>query len=305
MTMAEYDVIILGGGPAGLTAGLYAARSGLKALLLEGALAGGQASTTNELENYPGFLSIGGPELMMQFEDQAKKAGLEIRYQGVKAADLKGRNIATRRDTYTARALILATGAKRRRLGVPGEEELIGRGISYCATCDGSLYKGKPVAVVGGGNTAVEDAIYLSGIGCPVTVIHRRDQLRADQEAVANRMMGHPLVTMRWDTVVEEVKQTEVGISLGLRQVKTDQSSVLECAACFVAAGTQPETKLFAGQVEMDQAGYILAGEDTHTSLPGVFAAGDLRRKPLRQVITAASDGAVAASEALKYVRHL
>lgn len=301
--MADYDVIILGGGPAGLTAGLYAVRSGLKALLLEGSLAGGQASTTNELENYPGFLSIGGPELMMQFEAQAKKAGLDIKYQGVRSVDVKKRTVSTRRDSYAAGALILATGAKRRRLEVPGEEALVGRGVSYCATCDGALYRGRPVAVVGGGNTAVEDAMYLSGIGCPVTVIHRRGQLRADQ-VMAGRMMESPLVTMCWDTVVQRIEQTDSGISLHLRQVKTDQSTVLDCAGCFVAAGTQPETALFREQVAMDAAGYILAGEDTHTSVPGVFAAGDLRLKPLRQVITAAADGAVAASEALKFIRH-
>ena len=302
--MADYEVIILGGGPAGLTAGLYAARSGLKTLLLEGNLPGGQASTTNELENYPGSGRIGGPELMMKFEEQAKEAGLDIQYQGVIQAYLKEHALETRRQRYQAQALILATGAARRKLGAAGEDMLAGRGVSYCATCDGALYRGKPVAVVGGGNTAAEDALYLAGIGCPVTVIHRRDALRADQ-ALSRRVLNHPLVTMAWNSVVERIQQTGDGLQLHLRQVKTDQSSVIQAAGCFVAVGTQPQTGLFAGQVDMDPEGYIAAGEDTHTSLPGVFAAGDLRRKPLRQVITAAADGAVAASQALQYIRGL
>ena len=302
--MADYEVIILGGGPAGLTAGLYAARSGLKTLLLEGNLPGGQASTTNELENYPGSGRIGGPELMMKFEEQAKEAGLDIQYQGVIQAYLKEHALETRRQRYQAQALILATGAARRKLGAAGEDMLAGRGVSYCATCDGALYRGKPVAVVGGGNTAAEDALYLAGIGCPVTLIHRRDALRADQ-ALSRRVLNHPLVTMAWNSVVERIQQTGDGLQLHLRQVKTDQSSVIQAAGCFVAVGTQPQTGLFAGQVDMDPEGYIAAGEDTHTSLPGVFAAGDLRRKPLRQVITAAADGAVAASQALQYIRGL
>ena len=302
--MADYEVIILGGGPAGLTAGLYAARSGLKTLLLEGNLPGGQASTTNELENYPGSGRIGGPELMMKFEEQAKEAGLDIQYQGVIQAYLKEHALETRRQRYQAQALILATGAARRKLGAAGEDMLAGRGVSYCATCDGALYRGKPVAVVGGGNTAAEDALYLAGIGCPVTLIHRRDALRADQ-ALSRRVLDHPLVTMAWNSVVERIQQTGDGLQLHLRQVKTDQSSVIQAAGCFVAVGTQPQTGLFAGQVDMDPEGYIAAGEDTHTSLPGVFAAGDLRRKPLRQVITAAADGAVAASQALQYIRGL
>ncbi len=302
--MADYEVIILGGGPAGLTAGLYAARSGLKTLLLEGNLPGGQASTTNELENYPGSGRIGGPELMMKFEEQAKEAGLDIQYQGVIQAYLKEHALETRSQRYQAQALILATGAARRKLGAAGEDMLAGRGVSYCATCDGALYRGKPVAVVGGGNTAAEDALYLAGIGCPVTLIHRRDALRADQ-ALSRRVLDHPLVTMAWNSVVERIQQTGDGLQLHLRQVKTDQSSVIQAAGCFVAVGTQPQTGLFAGQVDMDPEGYIAAGEDTHTSLPGVFAAGDLRRKPLRQVITAAADGAVAASQALQYIRGL
>ncbi len=302
--MADYEVIILGGGPAGLTAGLYAARSGLKTLLLEGNLPGGQASTTNELENYPGSGRIGGPELMMKFEEQAKEAGLDIQYQGVIQAYLKEHALETRSQRYQAQALILATGAARRKLGAAGEDMLVGRGVSYCATCDGALYRGKPVAVVGGGNTAAEDALYLAGIGCPVTLIHRRDALRADQ-ALSRRVLNHPLVTMAWNSVVERIQQTGDGLQLHLRQVKTDQSSVIQAAGCFVAVGTQPQTGLFAGQVDMDPEGYIAAGEDTHTSLPGVFAAGDLRRKPLRQVITAAADGAVAASQALQYIRGL
>lgn len=297
------ELIIIGAGPAGLTAGLYAARAGVKAVVFEGNLVGGQASTTNIIENYPGFNSgIGGPELMMSFEEQAKKFGLEIKYESVKRVDLANKKVITRKDEYTAKAIIIAGGAQRRKLGVPGEDALTGRGISYCATCDGALYRGKSVCVVGGGATAIEDAEYLSAYSS-VTVIHRRDSLRAD-EASIKRVMNDKNVSFIWNSVVTGVSGDDGELTLELSNTVSGDKSRVKCAGCFVAIGTQPVSELYEGQLEM-RGGYIAAHEDTKTSLEGVFAAGDIREKPLRQVLTAASDGAVAAYEAAKYIRSM
>lgn len=295
-----YDVMIVGGGPAGLTAGLYAARAGLKAILMEQMFVGGQASTTDKLENYPGFPDgIGGPELMMQFEQQAVSAGLEIRYEPAESLELAGevKKARTASGEVEAKTAILCMGAGRSLLGVPGEQELTGRGVSYCATCDGALYRNKRVAVVGGGDTAMEDALYLARVCEKVTLIHRRDQLRAVGRQ-ADAVRSHEKIEILYNTRVEKVEKAEKGLTLRLNGERT-----LDVDGVFVAIGTRPESALIAGQVETDPAGFVLAGEDTHTSLAGVFAAGDLRKKPLRQVITAASDGAVAAYEALDYIQ--
>ncbi len=295
-----YDVMIIGGGPAGLTAGLYAARAGLKAVLLEQMFVGGQASTTDKLENYPGFPEgIGGPELMMQFEQQAVNAGLEVRYEPAELLELTGdiKRARTMSGDIEAKTVILCMGAGRSLLGVPGEQELTGRGVSYCATCDGALYRGKHVAVVGGGDTAMEDVLYLAGVCEKVTLIHRRDKLRAVGRQ-ADAVRAHEKVEILYNTRVEKVEKAENGIVLHLNDERS-----LDAAGVFVAIGTKPESALIAGQVETDKDGFILAGEDTRTSVPGVFAAGDLRKKPLRQVVTAASDGAVAAYEALNYIQ--
>ncbi len=295
-----YDVMIVGGGPAGLTAGLYAARAGLKAILMEQMFVGGQASTTDKLENYPGFPDgIGGPELMMQFEQQAVSAGLEIRYEPVESLELAGevKKARTASGEVEAKTAILCMGAGRSLLGVPGEQELTGRGVSYCATCDGALYRNKRVAVVGGGDTAMEDALYLARVCEKVTLIHRRDQLRAVGRQ-ADAVRSHEKIEILYNTRVEKVEKAGKGLTLRLNGERT-----LDVDGVFVAIGTRPESALIAGQVETDPAGFVLAGEDTHTSLAGVFAAGDLRKKPLRQVITAASDGAVAAYEALDYIQ--
>lgn len=295
-----YDVMIVGGGPAGLTAGLYAARAGLKAVLLEQMFAGGQASTTDRLENYPGFPEgIGGPELMMEFERQAVSAGLEIRYEQAETLTLAGevKRARVSGGEIEAKTVILCMGAGRSLLNVPGEQELTGRGVSYCATCDGAFYRNKHVAVVGGGDTAMEDALYLARMCEKVTLIHRRDRLRAiGRQAEAVR--GHERIEILYNTRVEGVEKAESGLTLRL-----DGERTLAVDGMFVAIGTRPESGLIAGQLETDAAGFVLAGEDTHTSLPGVFAAGDLRKKPLRQVVTAASDGAVAAYEALNYIQ--
>lgn len=292
-----YDVIIVGGGPAGMTAGLYAVRAGLRALLLERELIGGQASTTDRLENYPGFPGgVGGPELMMQFEQQATQLGLEVRYEDTRELALNGpvKRAVLGGETIEARAAILCMGASRRPLGLENESALIGHGLSYCATCDGAFYRGRPVAVVGGGDTAVEDALYLAR-GSQVTLIHRRDALRATGLAV-RRLTEHPSVDMRLNSTLIEAQPCEDGLHLTLRNVRTGEHSPLKVAGLFAAVGTVPNTRMVKAQVAMDAAGYIVAGEDTRTSLPMVYAAGDVRAKPIKQVVTAVSDGAVAAS---------
>lgn len=295
-----YDVMIIGGGPAGLTAGLYAARAGLNAVLLEQMFVGGQASTTDKLENYPGFPDgIGGPELMMQFEQQAVNAGLEVRYEPAEKLELEGgiRKAHTAGGVIEAKTAILCMGAGRKLLGVPGEEKLTGRGVSYCATCDGALHKGKAVAVVGGGDTAMEDALYLARICEKVTLIHRRDQLRAVGHR-AKAVLSNEKIEVLYESRVEAIEQAAGGVKLKLNGERS-----LEVSALFVAIGTKAESALVQDQVELTEDGFVRAGEDTKTSLPGVFVAGDLRKKPLRQVVTAASDGAVAAYQAVEFIQ--
>ena len=291
-----FDIAILGGGPAGLTAGLYAARAGYRTILIERGFAGGQASTTDKLENYPGFPGgVGGPELMMAFEQQAQAFGLEERYGEVTAVDFARRVVAVDGEEISARAFILALGAKRRELGIPGETENIGRGVSYCATCDGAFYRGKRVAVIGGGDTAIEDALYLARFA-RVTLIHRRTELRARGAAV-QRAKENPAIDWMLGRNVQSIHREEGALRLDFKEGES-----LGVDGVFVAVGTVPQTEFLRGALEMDAAGYILAGEDTSTSVPGVFCAGDCRKKPLRQVITAASDGAVAAYMAGRYL---
>ena len=288
------DVIIVGAGPAGLTAGLYAARAGLSAVIYEKELPGGQAGRTDQVENYPGFpQGIGGPELCMAMAEQAQRAGARIEYAGVEEIDCAGRRVRTAQGWDSARQLILALGARPRTLGAAGEERLTGRGVSYCATCDGAFYRQKQVAVIGGGNTAGEEALYLANLGCHVLLVHRRDALRAEQ-AVAERVLREERIEKLWNS---EVAAFEGERALEAMTLKDGRR--VEVAAAFVAAGRLPETELVRGQLRLDEQGFILAGEDCRTELPGVFAAGDAHRKRLRQIITAAADGAVAASQCL------
>lgn len=298
------DVMIIGGGPAGMTAGLYAARMGLSVAVFEKLMVGGQASTTNVIENYPGFAEgVGGPELMMAFQQQAEAAGCEVRYDGIDALELTGevKTARTEAGDVQAKACILCMGAQSRMLNVPGEERLRGRGVSYCATCDGAFYRGRVAMVIGGGNTAAEDALYLAGLCERVYVVHRRDALRADA-ALVRRMEQTANISMVWNSVVTAFEGDKALERALVRNVVTGEESAIEAAGAFVAVGQLPQTELVASQVELDGAGYIAAGEDTQTSLPGVFVAGDLRAKPLRQVVTAAADGAVAASMAGRYI---
>ncbi len=297
--MAEnvYDVLIIGGGPGGYTAALYAARANLSVVVLEKLTPGGQMGTTDVIDNYPGFPEgIGGFDLAMQMKQGAERFGAVTKLSEVVSVELSGpvKQIRTQDGTYQARTVVLASGANPRELGLPGEQELRGRGVSYCATCDGMFYRGKTVAVVGGGNTAVADVLYLSRLCKKVYLIHRRDELRASK-VYLDPLQKAENVEFVWDSEVKELLHGETITGVRVRNKKTGQDQELACDGVFVAVGHVPNTQLFKGQVDLDESGYVLAGETTKTNLPGVFAVGDLRKKPLRQVVTAASDGAVAA----------
>ncbi len=294
------DLAIIGGGPAGLTAGLYAARAQLACALFEQGFPGGQQATTNLVENYPGFAEgIGGPELSMAMQAQAERFGLEIRYGGVEKAELAGpvKLLYSGGERIEARAVILCMGASPRELGVPGEQEFRGRGVSYCATCDGAFFRGKRVAVVGGGDTAAEDALFLANLAEEVTVIHRRDSFRA-AAVLVSRMQNTKNIRFAYDTVVEEITGGERVQSLRLNNVKTNEKTELAVDGVFIAVGSVPGSALVSDAVTLNDGGFVLAGEDCRTNLPFVYAAGDLRAKPLRQIVCAVSDGAVAVHSA-------
>ncbi len=302
-----YDVIIAGGGPAGLNAALYAARYGLSCLLLEKKFAGGQMTTTTTLENYIGFpQGVDAITLSMQMEQQAKNAGAEIRYEEIVALDLAGsvKKITTTKETLEARTVILCMGAVPRSLGVFGEERLRGRGVSYCATCDGALYKNKTVAVVGGGDTALEDALVLAKYCEKVYLIHRRDAFRGVAKLV-EQVKRVDNVELLMETVVTDIRGENKLQSLMIQNIHSNKEQALFCDGLFIAVGTKPSTELLHEQLSLDAQGYVLTDDAMQTELAGVFAAGDLRQKALRQVITAASDGAVAAYSALRYLETL
>lgn len=285
------DVLIIGGGPAGLTAGLYAARAGFSVTILEKLLVGGQVALTSKVENYPGFADgIGGPELCIEMEQQAKRAGAVISYQGALEIDCAGRRARTNTGWYDAKALILALGAYPKKLGVVGEDQYVGRGVSFCATCDGALYRGKRVAVIGGGNSAAEEALYLSGIGCEVLLVHRRDALRAETK-VAEEVLASPAITVLWNSQVEALQGDGKLTTMRLHGGRTEAIE-----AAFVSVGRTPNTSLLRGQLPMNPQGFVLAKEDCSTGMDGVFAVGDMRAKGLRQIVTAISDGAIAVS---------
>lgn len=301
--MNVYDVVIVGGGPAGLTAGIYVARSKLKAILLEKGLPGGQIATTEHIENYPGYTAGAGYELTAIMEEQAKGFGLEIAMAEVTGVQLGGpeKIITTNQGEYRARTVILAPGSSPRKLDVPGEKEFIGRGVSYCATCDGPFYEGLTVMVVGGGNAAVEEANYLTRFAQKVYIVHRRDALRATK-VVQERAFANEKIEIFWDSVVAEIRGNETLEQVLIKNVKTGQITPVTVDGLFVYIGFIPNTAFLKGQVEMDEAGYIITNDRMETSVPGVFAAGDCRQKLLRQVVTAAGDGAIAAFAAEKYL---
>ncbi len=300
----EYDLIILGGGPAGLTAGLYAARARLRTLLIEKAVPGGQIATTTLVENFPGFPEgVMGPDLAERMQQQAESFGLETTYDEVTGIELTDglKRVKTLEGDYLAKALIIATGADAVKLGVPGEDKLIGKGVSYCATCDGAFFKDQVIAVVGGGDSALDEGLFLTRFGSKVIVIHRRDQLRASK-VLQERAFANPKMAFIWDSVVEEVIGDDEVKALRLRNVKTGESSLLDVSGVFVYIGHHPNTTPFKGLVSLDERGYVITTDKMETSVPGVFVAGDVRVNSARQAITAAGDGATAALTAEKYI---
>jgi thioredoxin reductase (NADPH) len=302
--MSRYEVIIIGGGPAGLTAGLYASRAGLKSLLMERGAPGGQMVNARLVENYPGFPDgISGSELGSLMHQQAVRYGLEVVTNEVTGITQgQSFSVTTTEGNFEAAAIIIAAGSEYHKLGVDGEERLSGRGVSYCATCDGFFFREREVAVVGGGDTAITDALELTQHASKIYVIHRRDQLRAGQ-VLQERAFAHPKLEFVWDTVVEEVLGDEVVESLKLRNVKTGQQSNLRINGVFVAIGLVPNSHLFSNILELDDAGYIVTDEAMATSAPGIFAAGDIRRNSPRQIAAAVGDGVTAAISAFKYLQ--
>ena len=304
MANKSYDVIIIGGGPGGYTAALYAARANLSTLVLEKMSPGGQMATTDIVENYPGFVEgINGLELGMQMQEGAERFGVKTKMAEVKSVDLEAnpKLVHTRKATFEAKTVILATGAFPRELGLPNERELRGRGISYCATCDGAFYKGKTVVIVGGGNTAVADAIFLAKICEKVYLVHRRDELRASKTYM-DALEKAENIEFIWSSEVVEVKAEEFVTGVKVKSRKDDSIREVACDGVFVAIGNIPNTELIKGQVELDESGYVLADESTQTNIPGVYAVGDMRKKPLRQIVTAVADGAVASKFAEEYI---
>jgi len=295
-----YDLIIIGGGPAGLTAAIYAGRAALETLLLAGATPGGQIASTDRVENYPGFPEgISGAELAMRFQSQAEHFVAKLANDFVTAVDFSASPfvVKTHSETYHCRAVIVATGAFPRRLGVPGEKEYFGRGVSTCATCDGFFYKDRRVVVVGGGDSAIDEGLFLTKFAREVIVIHRRDELRAIK-SLQERAFANPKMRFVWDTVVEEILGEDVVTGVRVRNVKTGETSVIETDGVFVYVGLIPGTKLFEGQLELNEQGYIVADAHQRTSVPGVFAAGDVQSPDFRQVVVAAGAGAKAVIEA-------
>jgi len=304
MAETKYEVVIIGGGPAGLTAGLYTARAGLKSLLIERGAFGGQIINAPLVENYPGFPDgISGAELGALMHQQAAKYGLKTETTSVTAIKAgKRHKVITEKGSFEAEAVIIAVGSEYRKLGVPGEETLVGHGVSYCATCDGFFFRKREVAVVGGGDAAITDALELTQHASKVYVIHRRDQLRAG-EVLRKRAMAQPKIKFIWDTIVEEIVGGEVVKALKLHNVKTRKSSTLEVAGVFVAVGLKPNSQPFADVLKLTKAGHIVTDETMTTSAPGIFAAGDVRLASARQIASAVGDGATAALAAFSYLR--
>ena len=305
--MAErhvYDMIIVGGGPGGYTAALYGARAGLDTLVLEQLSAGGQMALTQQIDNYPGYEDgIDGFDLAEKMQRQAEHFGARTEYAQVERMELTAepKVLETSEGTFWARTVVLATGANPRELGVENEAALVGRGVAYCAACDGMRYKGKTVVVVGGGNSAAADALLLSRIAKKVILVHRRDTLRATK-VYHQPLMQAENIEFRWNSTVTELVHGDQLTGVRLKDVNTGVESLIPCDAVFVSVGRKPATELVQGQLELDKSGYVVADETTKTNLPGVFAVGDVRTKVLRQVVTAVADGAVAVHMAEEYL---
>jgi len=301
------DLVIIGGGPAGLTAGIYAARADLKTTLFEMGMPGGLAASTEIIENYPGFKEgIGGPELSMSMEAQARRFGLEVAFSGVEEIVKKDHYFVLKTDDgeFRAGAVIISTGAKPRMLQVKGEKVFHGRGVSYCATCDGALFRGKKVAVIGGGDSAVEEALFLTKFVEKVTIVHRRGELRATKY-LQQKALNNAKIEFFWHGVPVEIIGEDTVSGVSVRDVRSDSVSEISVDGVFVYVGHNPSTELVKGMVELDQTGYIITDDEMRTTTPGLFAAGDVRKKLLRQVVTAVADGAIAAVSAEKYLEGL
>ncbi|HEY7745045.1 MAG TPA: thioredoxin-disulfide reductase [Desulfuromonadales bacterium] len=303
-----YDVLIIGGGPAGLTAGLYTSRARLDTLLVERMIMGGQVMTTTKVENYPGFPGgIDGPDLMVRFQEHCQEFGLQVEYGEVENLIDRGAEKVVVVDgrEVRARCVIVTTGAEPRKLGIPGEQELTGRGVSYCATCDGAFFRGVPVAIVGGGDTAAEEALFLTRFASKVSLIHRRDQLRATK-VLQDRLAANEKIEILWNTLVERVEGGDSGLKAAeIIDLVSGERRTLPLEGLFVAVGVTPKAHFLADVLTLDEDGYILTDAECRTSMPGVFAAGDVRKKILKQIATAVGDGAVAAIMAEKYLEDL
>lgn len=300
----RFDIIIIGAGPAGLSAAIYGARGGLKTAIFEKGMVGGQINVTDEVENYPGFEEpLSGFDLTDKMRKQAERFGAVFIDEEIIAIGMEGlcKVIETSENKYRAKSLIICTGAHPRRLNVPGEERLTGRGVSYCATCDGALYRDKVVAVVGGGDSAIEEGIFLTRFAKKVYVIHRRDQLRA-QKIIQERAFRNPKMEFIWDTVIQEIHGEKKVEKLELVNRKTQHISMLPVDGIFIYVGILPNNELLESRIELDSAGFVLTDQNMHTNVPGIYAAGDIRHTVLRQVVTATSDGAIAAWSAEKWI---
>ena len=302
-----YDVIIVGGGPAGLTAAIYSIRAGKKVLLIEKMVIGGQVAYTSVVENYPGIKKITGGELAELMFEHAKSLGVQIVYSEVLDVQFKDKikKVRTHEGTFEGKTIILCLGASAKQLNLPNEKKLLGRGISYCATCDGNLFKGKRVAIVGGGNSSLEDSIHLSGLADEVYVIHRKDVFRGENilvNQVETLASSNKNFKILFNTAIEEIVGEDKLESLKLVNLLTKERTTLDVDALFIAIGRKPDTEMFAGEIELDENGYIITNEKMETSVPGVYAAGDVRQKQLRQIVTAESDGAIASINTNDYI---
>ena len=306
--MGDCDIVIIGGGPAGMAAALYAGRAKLKTILLERGMPGGQASTADAIENYPGFPEgISGPDLVMNMDMQARRFGAEPQFTDVlSVTELSDRQfqVKTQDGDIIAKTVIIATGALSRPLGVPGEEEFRGRGVSYCATCDAAFFQGKKVAVIGGGDSSVQEAVYLTKFAEKVYIIHRRDEFRATK-VLQEKARANPKIEFMMDSVVTDILGNDQVEAIRVKNIKSDEEAAVAVDGVFVYIGKEPSTEMFKGFIEIDERGYIITDAKMQTSRSGVFAAGDVRQTPLRQVVTAVANGAVAAVSAEEYIEDL